>query len=107
MNDILVRLNEVKYHIAHQASAAGRSPSEVRLVAVSKSQPPEVVREAFEAGQLVFGENRAQELTAKAPLLPSATHWHFIGHLQTNKIRKVLPLVELIHAVDSVELAGD
>jgi PLP dependent protein len=107
MDDILGRLNEVKDQIAHHASAAGRNPSEVQLIAVSKSQPPEVVREALEAGQLVFGENRAQELIAKAPVLPSATHWHFIGHLQKNKIRKVLPLVEMIHAVDSVELAQE
>ena len=63
--------------------------------------------EAFDAGQAVFGENRVQELSAKVPLLPSSTHWHLIGHLQKNKIRKVLPLAELIHAVDSVELAQD
>jgi PLP dependent protein len=107
MNDILSRLKVVLEKVAHEAHTAGRAPSEVGLVAVSKSQPPENVRLAFDAGQLVFGENRAQELSAKAPLLPSSVQWHFIGHLQKNKIRKVLPLVELIHAVDSVELAQE
>lgn len=107
MNDIPARLKVVCEKIATAARDAGREPSEVGLVAVSKSQPAEAVREAFDAGQAIFGENRAQELSAKVPLLPSSTHWHFIGHLQNNKIRKVLPLAELIHAVDSVELAQD
>jgi PLP dependent protein len=97
----------VRARIVAAARNAGRHPDEVGLVAVSKTQPPPCVREAFDAGQRVFGENRAQELIAKAPLLPSATRWHFVGHLQKNKIRKVLPLVELIHSVDSLELARD
>jgi pyridoxal phosphate enzyme (YggS family) len=107
MNDISDRLKVVIERIAQEARASGREPLEIGLVAVSKSQPPEKVRVAFEAGQLVFGENRAQELVAKAPLLPSSARWHFIGHLQKNKIRKILPLADLIHAVDSVELAED
>jgi pyridoxal phosphate enzyme (YggS family) len=107
MNDISSRIKVVLDKIAQDARTAGREPSEVQLVAVSKSQAPENVRLAFDAGQLIFGENRAQELIAKAPLLPSSVHWHFIGHLQKNKIRKVLPLAELIHAVDSVELAQE
>jgi PLP dependent protein len=107
MNNIEQRLKVVLERIAQQAREAGREPGEVGLVAVSKSQSPEAVRVAFEAGQLVFGENRVQELTAKAPLLPSSAHWHFIGHLQKNKIRKVLPVAELIHSVDSIELAEE
>ncbi len=107
MDDINDRIKVVTERIAQEARASGREPSEIGLVAVSKSQPPEKVRVAFEAGQLVFGENRAQELVAKAPLLPSSARWHFIGHLQKNKIRKILPLADLIHAVDSVELAED
>jgi len=107
MNDITTRLKVVCERIATAAREAGREPSEVGLVAVSKSQPAEAVRQAFDAGQVVFGENRVQELSAKVPLLPSSTHWHLIGHLQKNKIRKVLPLADLIHAVDSVELAQD
>jgi pyridoxal phosphate enzyme (YggS family) len=107
MSDIPTRLKVVCEQIATAAREAGREPSGVGLVAVSKSQPAEAVRQAFDAGQVVFGENRVQELSAKVPLLPSSTHWHLIGHLQKNKIRKVLPLAELIHAVDSMELAQD
>jgi pyridoxal phosphate enzyme (YggS family) len=97
----------VRARILAAARSAGRHPDEVGLVAVSKTQPPLSVREAFDAGQRVFGENRAQELIAKAPLLPSSTRWHFVGHLQKNKVRRILPLVELIHSIDSLELARD
>jgi pyridoxal phosphate enzyme (YggS family) len=105
MNDISSRLQSVREQVAAAARNAGRDPGDVELVAVSKAHGPLAVREAFDAGQRVFGESRAQEMIAKVPGLPSATRWHFIGHLQKNKIRKILPLVELIHAVDSVELA--
>jgi len=107
MQDISTRLKVIRVRISTAAHGAGRDPCEVGLVAVSKTQPAESVRQAFDAGQMVFGETRAQELVAKVPLLPSSTRWHFIGHLQRNKIRKVLPLAELIHAVDSVDLALD
>jgi pyridoxal phosphate enzyme (YggS family) len=107
MNDIFARLERVRAQILAAARMAGRDPTEIGLVAVSKAQNASAVREALDAGQGIFGENRAQELVAKAPLLPLSTRWHFIGHLQRNKIRKILPLVELIHAVDSVELALD
>ncbi|HEY5707693.1 MAG TPA: YggS family pyridoxal phosphate-dependent enzyme [Terrimicrobiaceae bacterium] len=107
MDDISHRLETVRAQISTAAHAAGRDPAEIGLVAVSKTQAALSVREAFDAGQVLFGESRAQELVAKAPLLPSLTRWHFIGHLQKNKIRKVLPLVELIHAVDSIDLALD
>jgi PLP dependent protein len=107
MNDITGRIKEVEEQIALIAERCGRLSSEIELIAVSKSQSAEAVREAFDAGQRIFGENRAQELIAKVPLLPSSIHWHFIGHLQKNKVRKVLPLVDLVHSVDSVELALD
>jgi PLP dependent protein len=107
MSDISDRLKVIREQMSAAAYGAGREPSEVRLIAVSKSQPAELVREAFEAGQRVFAESRGQELLVKVPLLPASVCWHFIGHLQRNKIRKVLPVVELIHAVDSVELAQD
>lgn len=107
MNDISCRIKEVREQIVLAAERCGRLPSEIGLIAVSKSQSAEAVRAAFDAGQPVFGENRAQELIAKVPLLPSSIHWHFIGHLQKNKVRKVLPLVDLVHSVDSVELALD
>ena len=105
MNDIFARLEGVRAQILAAARASGRDPAEVGLVAVSKTQDASLVREALDAGHTVFGESRAQELVAKAPLLPSLTRWHFIGHLQNNKIRKVLPVVELIHSVDTVDLA--
>ena len=105
MTDISTRIKEVREQIALVAERCGRLPSEIGLIAVSKSQSAEAIREAFDAGEQFFGENRAQELIAKVPLLPSSIHWHFIGHLQKNKVRKVLPLVDLVHGVDSVELA--
>jgi PLP dependent protein len=107
MTSVSARLQRVRAQIETAAHTAARDSADIRLVAVSKSQDASSVREAIDAGQSTFGESRAQELVAKAPLLPSSTCWHFIGHLQRNKIRKILPLVELIHSVDSVELALD
>lgn len=74
------------------------------LVAVSKFHPVEAIREAYEAGQRMFGESRVQELLEKVPALPSDIRWHFIGHLQTNKVRALLPHVSLIESIDSVRL---
>ncbi len=79
-------------------------PSTVRLVAVSKFHPSSAIMEAYNAGQRVFGESRPQELAAKAAELPMDIEWHFIGHLQTNKLKMVLPVVSLIHSVDSRKL---
>lgn len=79
-------------------------PPTSRLVAVSKFHPAEAVLEAYAAGQRIFGESRVQELCEKRPLLPSDIEWHFIGHLQTNKIKQLIPFVSLIHGVDSVKL---
>lgn len=79
-------------------------PDGVKLVAVSKFHPVEELAEAYEAGQRLFGENRAQELVAKAPQLPKDIRWHFIGHLQKNKVRAIMPHVTVIESVDSVEL---
>lgn len=79
-------------------------PQGVRLVAVSKFHPVEELREAYDAGQRLFGENRAQELCAKAPLMPADVQWHFIGHLQTNKVRQIMPHVAMIQSIDSVKL---
>jgi pyridoxal phosphate enzyme (YggS family) len=100
-------LNEVKQRIHAAAERSGRQGSEITLVAVSKTHPAEVVQEAYEAGQMVFGENRVQEMLSKAALLPKALQWHLIGHLQSNKIRKVLPVCEMIHGVDSLSLTRD
>src|SRR5579859_4653918 len=75
-----------------------------RLVAVSKTHPAEKILEAYDAGQRIFGENKVQELAAKQPLLPRDIEWHLIGHLQTNKVKQVVPFVSLIHSVDSFKL---
>ena len=79
-------------------------PSTVKLVAVSKFNPSEAIMEAYQAGQRIFGESRPQELLQKVQELPSDIQWHFIGHLQTNKLKMVLPYATLIHSVDSERL---
>ena len=79
-------------------------PSGVKLVAVSKFHPVSRLMEAYDAGQRVFGENRPQELAAKVPQMPSDVEWHFIGHLQTNKLKLVLPYVSMVQSVDSFHL---
>ena len=79
-------------------------PEGVSLVAVSKTHPVEALREAYEAGQRIFGESRPQELKMKAEALPADVEWHMIGHLQTNKVRMLIPHVGLIHSVDSERL---
>jgi PLP dependent protein len=79
-------------------------PSTTKLVAVSKFHPAEAIKEAYAAGQRIFGESRVQELCEKRPLLPPDIEWHFIGHLQTNKIKQIVPFVSLIHGVDSAKL---
>ncbi|MBN2639208.1 MAG: YggS family pyridoxal phosphate-dependent enzyme [Bacteroidales bacterium] len=82
-------------------------PENVRLVAVSKTKPVEFLQEAYDAGQRLFGENKAQELATKQPQLPDDIQWHFIGHLQTNKVKYIAPFVSLIHAVDSLKLLAE
>ena len=79
-------------------------PANVTLLAVSKTHPVEAVREAYAAGQRAFGENKVQELVTKAQSLPTDIEWHLIGHLQTNKVKTILPFVSLIHSVDSLKL---
>ena len=93
--------------IEKAAAVAGRDPAAVELVAVSKTQPPEALREVAEAGQSLFGESRVQEARAKIPLLPGRLRWHFLGHLQKNKIRAALPLFDCFHSIDSLELAQE
>ncbi|HOO83209.1 MAG TPA: YggS family pyridoxal phosphate-dependent enzyme [Prolixibacteraceae bacterium] len=79
-------------------------PAKVKLIAVSKTKPNEAILEAYNAGVRIFGENKVQELTTKYETLPSDIEWHFIGHLQTNKVKYIAPFVKLIHAVDSFKL---
>lgn len=108
MNLISDQLSAVRAKICEAAARAGRDPSEIELVAVSKTHPPEAVAEAIEAGQTLFGESRVQEARAKIPLCSGRARWHFIGHLQKNKIRHALGLgFELLHGIDSLETARD
>ena len=79
-------------------------PEGVRLVAVSKFHPASMIQEAYDAGQRIFGESHVQEMVAKYEVLPKGIEWHFIGHLQTNKVKYIAPFVSLIHAVDSEHL---
>ena len=83
---------------------ASELPSGVKLVAVSKFHPVEKLMQAYDAGQRLFGESRVQELAQKVGAMPSDVQWHFIGHLQTNKVRQLVPHVHLIHSVDSLKL---
>ena len=104
MSQISDNLMEIRGRVAAAAVSAGRNPSEVKLLAVSKTFPPAAVAEAFAAGQKCFGENRVQELEVKAPVLSSEIEWHQIGHLQANKVRGALKFSSWIHAVDSLAL---
>ena len=107
MSSIAENLERVREQIAQAAAQSGRSVGDVELVAISKTHEATKVREAIQAGQRLFGESKVQEARVKIPELPSNTRWHFVGHLQKNKIRHALPLFELIHSVDSVALAQD
>lgn len=82
-------------------------PEGVKLCAVSKYHPAEMIQEAYDAGQRIFGESHVQELRQKQPILPSDIEWHFIGHLQTNKVKYIAPYVSLIHSVDSPRLLNE
>ncbi len=79
-------------------------PPHVMLIAVSKTKPVDMIQAAYDGGQRDFGENKAQDMAAKFPQLPQDIHWHFIGHLQTNKVKYIAPFVSLIHAADSLKI---
>lgn len=104
---IAEQLAEVREEIRAAALNAGRNPDEVRLVAVSKTRPAADVVAAFRAGQTIFGENYVQELRAKAAEVNEGVQWHFIGHLQSNKVRQIAGLVSLIHSLDRLSLAEE
>lgn len=101
------RLEEVRSRMAEAARKAGRKEEETALVAVTKTQPPDALQEAIEAGQTLFGESRVQEARAKMAMVSSRARWHFIGHMQKNKVRQALPVFEILHSIDSLELARD
>lgn len=107
MNSIAENLQRVREQMAQAAAKAGRPVEEIELVAITKTHPAEKVREAIEAGQTLFGESRVQEARRKIAELPSNVRWHFVGHLQKNKVRHTLPLFEIIHSVDSLALAEE
>lgn len=98
------RIAAIQERISSACARAGREPGSVTLVAVSKTHPPEAIREAANAGLTVFGESRVQEARAKIPLCPSGISWHLVGHLQSNKVKHAVQLFEVIHSVDSFRL---
>jgi pyridoxal phosphate enzyme (YggS family) len=104
---IAENLKKVEDKITESCIKCGRNRSEIRLIAVSKTQPIEVIREAINTGIKDFGENKAQELRDKSELIAGDFNWHFIGHLQTNKVKYVIKAAEFIHAVDSIKLAEE
>ena len=107
MSELADALRTVSERIARACDRAGRSRTSVRLVAVSKSVPGPRVREMVACGQALFGENRVQEALEKMPIVGPGASWHLVGHLQRNKARHAVGRFEMIHSVDSVELAGE
>ncbi len=100
-------LHQVQENIKNACEKAGREPAEVTLIAVSKTKPLSMLQEAYRAGARDFGENKVQELVDKIPQMPSDVRWHFIGHLQRNKVKYIVDKVYLIHSVDSLRLAEE
>lgn len=105
MTPIADNLLAIRKRMDAACARVGRHAGDVELISVSKTFSVDAVREAFEAGERVFGESRLQEALPKMELLPGAIHWHFIGGVQRNKVRRILSAFEVIHAVDSLRLA--
>jgi PLP dependent protein len=104
-SDIIERWREVLGQMAQAARRGGREPDDVRLLAVSKLHGAQDILTLFQAGQTMFGENYVQEALGKVAILPGEISWHFIGHLQTNKVKSVVGRFALVHGVDSLKLA--
>lgn len=98
-------LLKIQERIQNACQHASRNPDEVTLIAVSKTKPNEMIKEAISCGQMVFGENYVQELAQKIEDFPNDIHWHMIGHLQRNKVKYIIGKVDCIHSVDSIRLA--
>ncbi len=107
MGEVKDNLDRIRERIEKAAKRSGRKAEEIILVAVTKNVEPALIKEAFLAGQKIFAENRVQEFLAKKPLLSTDLVWHFVGHLQRNKVKKVIDQVELIQSVDSLHLAAE
>ena len=105
MSHVPEGLKEALEQITEAAENAGRDPRDVTLIAVGKTKPASMIREAYDLGIRDFGENKVQELTAKYEELPKDIRWHMIGHLQSNKVKYIVDKVALIHSVDSLKLA--
>jgi PLP dependent protein len=102
---LYLKLFNIVMHIAENIKTIlTELPPQVKLVAISKTKPVEAVKEAYDAGQRIFGENKVQELSSKFEVLPKDIEWHMVGHLQTNKVKYIAPFVSLIHSVDSLSL---
>lgn len=102
--------HEIKKNVLNKALSCGRRPEEIKVIAVSKTHRPEKIEAALNAGIELFGENYVQELTAKYEYLSNKglkPKWHFIGHLQTNKVKYIVPFIDVIHTVDSIKLANE
>lgn len=102
---ITENLEQVRKNIDEACRMAGRDPKEVTLIAVSKTKPVSMLKEAYDAGARCFGENKVQEIMDKHPQLPEDIQWHMIGHLQRNKVKYIVDKVSMIHSVDSLRLA--
>ena len=98
-------LEKVRANVKNASIKGGRRIEDVTLIAVSKTKPVEMLKEAYDAGQRHFGENKVQEIVEKYPQLPDDIKWHLIGHLQTNKVKYIIDKVAMIHSVDSYKLA--
>lgn len=107
MSDVTQNLHNIEARIQSACDRSGRVRDDVRLLAVTKTKPIDLLREAYDAGYRAFGENKVQEILWKREELPADIEWHMIGHLQTNKVKQVVPHVAMIHSVDSVHLAAE
>lgn len=107
MNTIALNLQDINEEIKKCCDKVKRDPAEVKLIAVSKFKPVEVIEDAYKLGHRNFGENRVQELVDKVPALPHDIKWHLIGTLQRNKVKYIVDSVELIHSVHSLALARE
>ena len=100
-------IRQIRKRMDEACQRAGRDPSKVRLIAVSKTKPASMVQEAYDGGMRDFGENHPQEIRDKAPVLPADVRWHMIGHLQRNKVKYVIRSAYMIHSLDSLALAEE
>lgn len=107
MSDVTQNLHNIEARIQSACDRSDRVRDDVRLLAVTKTKPIDLLREAYDAGYRAFGENKVQEILWKREELPADIEWHMIGHLQTNKVKQVVPHVAMIHSVDSVHLAAE